>query len=48
VQAFGVVPVDPFQGFPFYLAHRFPGAEEIDYLGLEQADDALGQGVVIA
>jgi len=37
-----------FQGFPFYLARRLPGAEEVNYLGLEQADDALGQGVVVA
>ena len=38
VKAFGVVPVDPFQGFPFYLAHRFPGAEEVNYLGLDTID----------
>ena len=47
VQALGVVSIDPFEGFPFDLTHRFPGAEEIDDLGLEQADDALGQCVVI-
>lgn len=47
VQALGVVPVDPFQGFPFDLCRRFPGTEEVDDLGLEQADDALGQGVVV-
>lgn len=47
MQAFGVVPVDPFQGFPFDLSHRLPWAEEVDDLGLEQADDAFGQSVVI-
>ena len=39
--------VRPFQGFPFDLAHRFPGADLVDDLGFEQADDAFGQGVVI-
>ena len=47
VQTFGVVPIDPFQRFPFDLAHRLPRTEEIDDLGLEQTDDAVGQGVVI-
>jgi len=36
------------QGFPFALSHGFPEADEVDNLGLEQADDAFGQGVVIA
>ena len=36
------------QGFPFDLGDRFPGAEELDDLGLEQADHGLGQGIVIA
>ncbi len=35
VQAFGVVPVDPFQGFPFNLAHGFPRAEEVDDFGFK-------------
>ena len=47
VKPLGVVPVDPFQGFPFDLGDRLPGAEEVDDLGLEQPDDAFGQGVVI-
>ena len=41
VQALGVVPVHPFQGFPFDLAHGFPRAEEVDDFGLKQADDAF-------
>ena len=35
VQAFGVVPIDPFQGFPFDPADGFPWAEEIDDFGFE-------------
>ena len=42
-----VIPVDPFQGFPFDLTNRLPGAEEFDDLGLEQADDAFGEGIII-
>ena len=48
MQAFGVVPVDPFQGFPFDLSHRLPRPEEVAHLGLEEANDAFGQGVVVA
>ena len=47
MQAGVVIPVDPFQGFPFDLTNRLPGAEELDDLGLEQADDAFGQSIVI-
>ena len=47
MQAFGVVPVDPFQGFPFDLADGFPRAEEVYDLGFEQADRAFGQCVVV-
>ena len=27
-----VIPVDPFQGFPFDFAHRFPRADLVDAL----------------
>ena len=37
VQAFGVVPVHPFQGFPFDSADGFPWAEEVDDFCFEQA-----------
>jgi len=47
MQTLVVVPVDPFQGFPLDLAHGLPGAEEVDHLGFEQADDALCQGIVV-
>ncbi len=47
MQAGVVVPVDPFQGFPFDLTNGLPGSEGLDELGLEQADDAFGEGVVI-
>ena len=47
VQAGVVIPVDPFQGFPFDLTNGLPGVEELDDLGLEQADDAFGEGVVV-
>lgn len=48
MQAFGIAPIDPFQGFPFNLSDRLPRPEEVDYLGLEQANDAFCQGVVVA
>lgn len=48
VQAGVVIPVDPIQGFPFDLANGFPGAEELDDRGFEQADDAFGEGIVTA
>ena len=47
VQALSVVPSDPFQGFPFDLSSGLPEAQEFDDLGFEQADDALGEGVVV-
>lgn len=47
MQARLVIPVDPLQGFPLDLTHGFPRAEELDDLGLEQADDAFSQSVVI-
>ena len=47
MQARVIIPVDPFQGFPFDVANGLPRAEELDDLGLEQADDAFGEGVVI-
>jgi len=48
LEALGVVPADPFQCFPFDLADRFPRAEEFDDFGFDQADDAFGQGIVLA
>ena len=47
MQARLVIPVDPFQSFPFDLTDGLPGSEELDDLGLEQADDAFGESVVI-
>ena len=35
------------QGLPLDRNHGLPGAEEFDDLGYEQADGALGEGVVI-
>ena len=43
-----VIPIDPLEGFPFTWTDRFLRSEEFDDLGLEQADDAFGQGVVAA
>jgi hypothetical protein len=43
VQAFGVVPVDPFQGFPFDPTDGFPWAEKVDDFGFKQANRAFGQ-----
>ena len=48
VQAFCVVPVHPFQGFPFDLADGFSRPHEVDDLSFEQADCAFGQGIVVA
>jgi hypothetical protein len=42
----GVVPVHPFQGFPFDPTDGFPWAEEVDDFGFEQANRAFGQRVV--
>ncbi len=47
VQAFGVVPAHPFQGFPFDPSDSFPWAEEVDDFGFEQANRAFGQRVVV-
>ena len=46
-QATIVLPIDPFLGFPFDFAHRFPQADPVDDLGFEQACDTLGQCAVI-
>ena len=48
VQAFCVVPVHPFQSFPFDLPDGFPRPHEVDDLSFEQADCAFGQGIVVA
>jgi hypothetical protein len=42
----GVVPANPFQGFPIDLADSFPWAEEVDDFCFEQANRAFGQCVV--
>lgn len=47
VQAFCVVPGDPFEGFPLDLGHGLPGPQEFDDLGFEQADDAFGESIVV-
>ena len=47
VRARVVIPVDPFQGFPFDLTNRLPGSKERMTLGLEQADDAFRGGIVM-
>jgi hypothetical protein len=36
-----VIPIDPFEGFSFDLAHRFPRTNQVDDLGFEQADQNL-------
>ena len=41
VQAFCVVPVHPFQGFPFDLPDGFPRPHEVNDLGFEQSDCAF-------
>ena len=48
MQFLAVASMHPFQGFPFDLAGDFPRAEVLDDFGLEQSDDAFGEGVVAA
>jgi hypothetical protein len=43
-----IEPVDPLQGGVLDLVDAPPGAAPADQLGLVQADDRLGQGVVVA
>src|SRR6202162_3667356 len=43
-----VEPVDPFQGGELDGFERAPGPTPVDYLGLVEAVDGLGQGVVVA
>ena len=47
VQALGVVPVDPFQGFPFDPTDGFPGAQKVDDFGFEQTNRAFGQRIIV-
>ena len=47
VQAFIVVLVHPFEGFPFNLAHRFPWAAKVDDFGFKQADCAFSQRIIV-
>ena len=39
-----VIPIGPFEGFPFDLAHRFPWADLVDDVSFEWSNDAFGQG----
>ena len=47
-QASAVEPIHPSQRLPFHRVRRFPRAEPVDDLGLEQPDDRLGQGIIVA
>ena len=42
-----VIPIDPFEGFPLDVTLGFPWPDLVVHLGLEEADDAFSQGVVI-
>ena len=42
-----IEPVDPFEGGEFDVLDAAPGPAAPDDLGFEQADNALGQGVVV-
>lgn len=39
--------VRPFEGFPLDVAHRFPWTDLVDHLGFEEANDALGQCIIV-
>jgi len=43
-----VEPVHPFEGSELHRLSMAPGATPVDHLGLEQPDDRLGQGIVVA
>jgi hypothetical protein len=47
-QAVVVEPPDPLEGGELDILDPGPGAARIDELGLVEADDGLGQGVVVA
>ena len=47
-QATVVEPVDPFEGGELDGLEGLPGAAAVDDLGLVEAVDGLGQGVVVA
>lgn len=47
-QAAVVEPVDPFEGCVFHGFKGFPGSFPVDDLGLVEAVDGFGQGVVVA
>lgn len=42
-----VEPVNPFQRRVLHRSKGSPRATRVDYLGLEEPDDGLGQGVVV-
>jgi hypothetical protein len=42
-----VVPIDPCEGFPFAVRHRFSGVDLADNLGLKEADPAFCQGIIV-
>ena len=46
-QAAVVEPVDPFEGGELHCLEALPWPAPVDHLGLEQAVDGLGEGVVI-
>ncbi len=43
-----IEPVDPFERGEFHRLCGAPGAAPVDDLGLEQAVDGFGEGVVVA
>ena len=43
-----VEPIDPFEGGELDRLDAAPGAAPADHLGLEQADDRLGESIVVA
>ena len=47
MQAFCVVPIHPFQSFPFNSANGFPWAKKVNDFGFEQTNRAFGQRVVV-
>ena len=43
----GVVPVDPFERRIFHRVEVLPRSAAMDYFGLEQTDDGLGERVIV-
>ena len=42
-----IIPIDPLQRPPFDFAHGFPWTDLVNDFGFEEANDALGQCIIV-